>query len=1002
VAALPHPASAQSPTIVPLSRISRGGNGSPNILGLSADGSTTVGTWSTNPARWDAQGAITELPMVGWTNPGNVFTTNTGYAQAVSADGAVIVGQTQQDSTSTSAPRVAVHWDAAGAVAEMPALQSTVYHHRNTSCSLVSGDGTHVAGQGSLYVSWTGNFVGTEALVWTPTALLQLTNPNTSAEPWARAAAISWDGAIVAGNWRATGTGGVWLGDRPAKWVTSTNTPTTLPTLGNSVAGFAHAEIRALSKYGEVAFGFSRKYDATGAELGQAAVYWDALGAIHEIVVPGTNGVALGCSDLGDVAFGSYVDANGTTRGFHWTLEEGAVDLGSLSPTGLCLPKDISGDGKTIVGVSTDVDSHGGAFVWRDGTMTALWSLLADEYQIDLPSLNWGRLEDAQFCSGDGSAIVGLGAAGNFATAHFRITIPVNEPPTIESDLVADQTYDVPLGSNFTANFDGEDEDGDDLTLEATGLPASVVLTPTAGTVSSAPAEAALTFEPTVADVGTHAVTIGFRDEAGVAASTSFTLNVPANAVPTLTTPAPVVVECAGEQNLVTLSTIVDDADPGHLLTVTWSVDGQAEQTDTAVLPGAVVEFDFDYPHGESVVTVEVTDGYDEATASSAVTVEDTTDPLIVLAGDIVVPTDEGEAFASNVVLPTPEVHDVCDAAPTLSNDAPTIYPLGKTIVTWTAVDDFGNVGTVTQKVTVGDVEAPSIVGGVDVTVPVDSGEIYATIVLPQPEAIDNVDPDVTIVSDEPATYPIGPTLVTWTATDAAGNAATWSLTVTVVNQAPVADAGGNLSLVSVTSAGLAVDLDGSASSDADAQDLSFVWSATGIVFDDPASPTPSATFPIGTTNVALTVTDEAGAQSTATIAVTVAYQPRRVVDTRQYGDETSFYVDQAAQLVTEFHAAMGYPSSYDWDWAIHYCYWSKYYDDLAESVTYDGEADYPTQLALYKSYRNPQVGCNQLLVTHFGRCSPGRWHPLYSQFESAKAMTYYARDYGSADYYQP
>jgi hypothetical protein len=436
------------------------------------------------------------------------------------------------------------------------------------------------------------------------------------------------------------------------------------------------------------------------------------------------------------------------------------------------------------------------------------------------------------------------------------------------------------------------------------------------------------------------------------------------------------------------------------LLTVTWRVDGQVEQTDAAVLPGAPVEFEFDYPDGESVVEVSVTDGYDAAIASSAVTVEDTTDPLIVLAGDIVVPTDEGEAFATNVVLPMPEVHDVCDAAPTLTNDAPTVYPFGETIITWTAVDEFGNVGTVTQKVTVGDAEAPSILGGVDVTVPVDPGEIYAIAVLPEPEAIDNVDPDVTIVSDEPATYPIGKTLVTWTATDDAGNSATWSLTVTVVNQAPVADAGGNRSLVSVTSAGLAVQLDGSDSFDADEQDLSFAWSATGVVFDDPTSATPSATFPIGATQVSLVVTDEAGAQSTATITVTVDYQPRRVVDTRPLADTIQYNVDESLRLATELHAGLGYPNHTWWTWTLHYVHWAKTFDDNARAITYDGPADFAAQLAIYKEYRNMQAGCSQLADRSLWQCPRPAYALVY--FVAARAQMILATNNGVLDLQMP
>ncbi|HEX5011733.1 MAG TPA: hypothetical protein VFY71_15175 [Planctomycetota bacterium] len=79
-------------------------------------------------------------------------------------------------------------------------------------------------------------------------------------------------------------------------------------------------------------------------------------------------------------------------------------------------------------------------------------------------------------------------------------------------------------------------------------------------------------------------------------------------------------------------------------------------------------------------------------------------------------------------------------------------------------------------------------------------------------------------------------------------------------NEPPVANAGADQTVDCTSSAGAAVTLDGTASSDPNENDvLTYLWSGPDtVVFDDPTSPTPTATFPIGVTSVTLTVSDSA------------------------------------------------------------------------------------------------------------------------------------------------
>jgi hypothetical protein len=78
--------------------------------------------------------------------------------------------------------------------------------------------------------------------------------------------------------------------------------------------------------------------------------------------------------------------------------------------------------------------------------------------------------------------------------------------------------------------------------------------------------------------------------------------------------------------------------------------------------------------------------------------------------------------------------------------------------------------------------------------------------------------------------------------------------TLIVVNTPPEADAGPDQSVECASPT--TVSLNGTGSSDADGDTLTYSWSAPGIVFDNPTSATPTADFPLGSTVVTLTVSD--------------------------------------------------------------------------------------------------------------------------------------------------
>lgn len=107
------------------------------------------------------------------------------------------------------------------------------------------------------------------------------------------------------------------------------------------------------------------------------------------------------------------------------------------------------------------------------------------------------------------------------------------------------------------------------------------------------------------------------------------------------------------------------------------------------------------------------------------------------------------------------------------------IFNKGITNITVTATNSCGTVDT-SFTITVADTTAPSITAPANVSVNTDANSCIATnVILGTPVFADNCGTP-TVTNDAPATFNIGTTTITWTATDADGNATTSQQTVTV------------------------------------------------------------------------------------------------------------------------------------------------------------------------------------------------------------------------------
>jgi len=167
------------------------------------------------------------------------------------------------------------------------------------------------------------------------------------------------------------------------------------------------------------------------------------------------------------------------------------------------------------------------------------------------------------------------------------------------------------------------------------------------------------------------------------------------------------------------------------------------------------------------------------ATCNTTFTVTDNQNPTISGPANVTVNADPGVCFATSVNLGTPETGDNCGVA-SVTNNAPTQFPVGATNVTWTVTDLGGLTATSLQVVTVIDTQPPTIICPATITVNADPGSTFATGVnLGTPVTDDNCGV-ASVTNNAPSQFPVGSTIVTWTVTDIHGLSTTCTQTVVV------------------------------------------------------------------------------------------------------------------------------------------------------------------------------------------------------------------------------
>jgi len=359
--------------------------------------------------------------------------------------------------------------------------------------------------------------------------------------------------------------------------------------------------------------------------------------------------------------------------------------------------------------------------------------------------------------------------------------------------------------------------------------------------------------------------------------SCSFTITVIEAAAPTITCPANQTVQAASGQPEATVS-VGSPTVTGSGVVVTSARSDERSVNDS-------------YPIGTTFITWTATDQFDrQVNCTQTIVVTSTDTPTISCPSNKSFTSSNGctyTATAAEIGTPTttgPNVTVTNERSDGLALTDP--YPAGTTFIVWTATNNAGAAScTQTINVAGNDTTPPTLNVPPNITTSTDQCSVSLDDEQFVATADDNCTASVNIsrtgmpqiacpVPGNPNRtcdsfqFPTGTTVITYTATDSAGNSTSGTQTVTVnenPNQVPTIDAPANVSVntgAGATSCGTFVGDATLGTATANDNCPGFVVTRTGV----PAG----NNFPVGTTTITYTVTDRVGntAQDTQTVTV--------------------------------------------------------------------------------------------------------------------------------------
>jgi hypothetical protein len=271
------------------------------------------------------------------------------------------------------------------------------------------------------------------------------------------------------------------------------------------------------------------------------------------------------------------------------------------------------------------------------------------------------------------------------------------------------------------------------------------------------------------------------------------------------------------------------------------------------------------FPVGTTTVTCSFKDETDnQSTCSFTVTINDTEKPTIACPGPITKGTDLNVCMA--VVNFNPTASDNCALpknAVVCSPSSGTAFAKGTTTVNCSVTDGVGLMASCSFTVTINDTQGPSYVCPANVIVGTTPNLCTGVATYLTPTATDNCggSPVVTCSPASGLPYPKGVTTVTCSSKDSSNNTTMCSFTVTVNDtQAPAISCPTAQTRITARpgDASVAVSYPTATGSD----------NCPGVVVT--CSPPSGSAFPVGTTTVSCTATDQTGNSTTCSFTMTV------------------------------------------------------------------------------------------------------------------------------------